>query len=473
MKILLLNPPKYDISKYGRSLLETSAPGVGLGYIAAFLRKNGYQVKLIDMLLDNFEQAREKIKKEKPDVVGITCLSEGRKNAFKLAQVVKTINPKIKVIMGGHHVTAMPEQVLKNFPVDFIVRGEGEITTLELIRALENKSDLKLVEGLVFKEGAKIVVTPPREMIKNLDDLPFPLYDRFDIYSDLENTHANMANLETNGIKLKDRKYAYVTTSRGCPYNCQFCSSTKFWGRRYRLRSPKNIVDEIEMLNKNYGTNYISFVDLAFTISSRNVIETCKEILKRKLNIIWDCTTRVDALNEEMLRWMKKAGCFFISVGVESGSEKIIKNIEKHISLEKVIQAFNLFHKVGILAYPLLMVGNPGETNDTIKETVKLIKIIKPYSVAVSKTMISPDTDLYELAKKKNFIDDNYWLTPLPTPFYTPEVTFKKLLSWELRVNATMMSFFSKIIYYFINYLGYLRNFLFRKNFYYNEHRYY
>ncbi len=473
MKILLLNPPLFDATKYGKPTLLSSAPGVGLGYIAAFLKKNGQEVKLIDMLRYDFEKVKEKIKEEKPDFIGITCLTEGRANAFKLARTIKEINPKIIVVLGGHHVTAMYEQVLKNYPVDFAVIGEGEITMLELIKALESNTGLKQIRGIAFKEGEKIIVTPRREMILGLDDLPFPLYDRFDIYPGLENTHSDMADLETNGIRLKDRKYAYVITSRGCPYNCQFCSSTKFWGHRYRFRSPKNIVDEIEMLNKNYGINYISFGDDAFTISSRNVIKTCKEILKRKLNIIWDCTTRADAVNEEMLRWMKKAGCLFIAVGVESGSPKIIKNINKHLDLQKVIEAFKLFHKVGILAYPLLMVGNPEESNNTVKKTVTLIKNIKPYSVAVSKTMVFPDTNLYYLAKNKKFINDNYWLTPLPAPYYTHEVTLDKLLRWELTVNASLMPFFTKIKCYLYHYLGILRDSFLGKNKHLKEHLYY
>jgi len=226
-----------------------------------------------------------------------------------------------------------------------------------------------------------------------------------------------------------------IITSRGCPYNCQFCSTTLFWGKRWRFRSPKNIVDEIEYYYSNFGFKYFNFADDAFTIIPKRAIEICKEIINRNLEIYFDCTTRADTITDELVKWLKRAGCLFVALGVESGSKKILKTINKKISLSSVINAFKILKKNDLSAYPLLMVGNPGETDETIHKTILLMKIIKPYRVSISKTTIFPGTELYNLARKQNFIDDSYWLTPKPPPLYTYENSFKTMQRWAFEIE--------------------------------------
>ncbi len=447
MKILLFNPPLFDPGKYGKELLLGDAPAVGLGYIGAVLKKEGYDASVHDMYFQSWQEVEATIKKGEPQIVGITCLTEGRQNAFKLARLIKSINSQIKVVLGGHHATYMWEQVLKNYQVDVIVIGEGEITFLELVKALEKGSDLNGVKGIAFRENGRLIKTPRRPEISDLDQVPYPLYRHFDFES-YPNYRLKMA-FEKRAADDMGR-YISIVTSRGCPANCLFCSTSNFWGRKWRPRSAENVLDEIEMLYKDYNARYINFADDAFTVDPERVIAICKGIVKRKLNIVWDCTTRVNFVSGEMLEWMKRSGCFFLSFGIESGCTSILKNINKRITIPQIETAFKLAKKAGLRTVAFIMVGNPGENEASIKETAALLDVIKPWQTGVVVTMVFPGTALYDLAKQRGFIDDDYWLAERPPPYYTADHPIEQLQAWKTRLNFASLQWYKKPKFFYM-----------------------
>ncbi len=432
MKILLLNPPMHygAYNEAGRLYVDKSYPPLGLGYIAAVLEKEGYNVNLLDLVDTAFEDIEIILKSEKPDVVGISCnLTDFRWGAFKLAQIAKRVNPNVVVAMGGSHATHMYKQILENFPVDFIVRFEGELTILELVRALESNSDLRGVKGIAYKSENNVVRNEDRPPIADLDLLPFPAYRFFH----LEKYVHYSSPVRFKGKNVSELASSNMMTSRGCPYNCQYCSIATFW-RKCSFRSVPNVVDEIETLFKEYGITHFNFFDDVFTLDKERVIEICREIIRRKLDICWECVTRVDFVSTSMLEWMKKAGCLSISYGVESGSPTVLLAVNKRQTIAQIVNAFKLTHEAGMKAYILLMIGNPNETDQSINETAELLRLIKPDKIRATITMVYPATELYEKVKRKGLISDDYWLTEKAAPIYTAENDVKQLKKWENKI---------------------------------------
>ncbi len=414
MKILLINPPLPWKS-------STMHP-IGLGYIAAVLENNGYKTRVVDMFDYEWDEVKACLKKESSDIVGISCLTNARTNSLRTAQIAKETNPETRVILGGPHASFMYQQILEHYPVDIIVIGEGEVTALELIQALEDGKSLSTIQGIAYKDNGRVAVTGRRPFIQNLDSLPFPAHQQFDF-----------KRYEKEGLDV-DKQLVDIITSRGCPFKCLFCSSCKFWGKSWRYRSVKNIADELELLEDNYGVDAFNFSDDIFTMRQDNVIALCKEIIERRMGITWFAQSRVNCVSRQMLEWMKKAGCKTIAYGIESGSPKILETIDKEITIEQTVEAFRITKEVGLNADAFFMVGNPGETEETINQTCALIDKIQPHHIVVSVTVIYPESGLYELAKQHNLIDDDYWLGEKPAPAYTVEWPESKLNRWRLKI---------------------------------------
>ena len=415
----------------GRQYLDKSYPPLGLGYLAAILTKYGYAVEVFDFVDTSFVEIEEFLRKKKLQIVGISCnLTDYRWGAFKLAQIVKRIDPRCTVVMGGSHATYLYEQILSNFCVDVVVRYEGEFTFLDLVRAIETGSELEAIKGIAFKTKAGIIKNEDRPPILELDSLPFPAYNLFD--PDKYIHYSSPTKFSRKNVrKLKS---ANMMTSRGCPYWCQYCSITKFWHGKCRLRSAKKVVDELELLRNEHGVVHFNFFDDVFTLNKDRVIEICKEIIGRKLDVCWECVTRVDSVSNEMLKWMRKAGCLSISYGVESGSPTVLKTINKRQTRSQIIKAFNMTHEAGISAYILLMIGNPSETDQSINETIELLRTIKPDKIRTTLAMIYPATDLYELCKERGLISDDYWLSAKAAPVYIAEHSVQQLKKWESKI---------------------------------------
>ncbi len=443
-KIIFINPPQRKVSNDTKSDELEWIP-LGLCYLAAVAEKEGYTAKTLDLARDSLHHVEEVLKIEKPDFLGISCWTDTRMSTIEVARLAKKINPNIKIIIGGSHATFFPEHMFKLAPIDVVVLGEGEETLKELLKAYTNNKSFSKIKGIAYKQKNKIIKTQTRPLITNLDEIPFPIYNGLDIKRYRGDDKFSRAKDAINGMMI---------SSRGCPYQCTFCSTCLYWERKWRARSAKNTVDEMEHIYNKYGINNIRFWDDHFTLNKARAIEICKEIIKRKLHkkITWGTSLRVDCLNEETINWMKKAGCNKLIFGVESGSPTILHNIKKGFTVKNIEDAFDLCHKHKMYANASIMVGNPGENEKTVDETIKVLKKIKPDNPirGGSILIVFPGTEIYTAMKNKGKINDNFWLTDKPMPYYSLDHNFEELIMLSNRLTFGLMSKTERIKYVFV-----------------------
>jgi radical SAM superfamily enzyme YgiQ (UPF0313 family) len=389
IKIALINPPQRT---------DFPQPPLGLAYIAATLEKVGNKVEIIDsaaLKLDADETIKRVIDNGF-EFVGITVMTPTIGSAMEVARKIKEKNKSIFVFMGGAHVTALPEKTLEIFPeIDAIVIGEGEITTPILIKSIEKNKSLKDVLGIAYRKNGKIIVNPPRSVIKNLDELPLPAYHLLPINK--------YRPYPPHGKKLP---YMAIMTSRGCPFRCTFCSKPVH-GKLYRAKSPKAIIDEIKYIKENFKIKEILFYDDSFTLDRNRIIELCDEMIKNNIYIPWSCETRVNLVDKELLSKMKSAGCYIISYGVESGNQEILNTIKKDITIEQIRNAFKLTREAGISIVSYFMLGCPGDTERTMKQTIEFAKELDANFAQFSICTPFPGTEIADLIDKKDEIDWN------------------------------------------------------------------
>ena len=428
MKILLIDPPYERIIGFKSDWFP-----LGISYIASYMIARGHEVGVyhaehstdteytsIVKYSENFskyklviesdnhpiwEEVRKKISSFRPRVVGLSVLSPKAPSAFKIAHICKNIDPSIIVVFGGQHPTIKPEEILFNKNVDLAVRGEGEVTFCELIENLQKtKPNLHAITGLSFRENGKIVHNIDRRLIKNLDDLPLPARHKlFDL-----NTYTP--------VQLN-----MVMTSRGCPYKCAFCASQNIWGDRVRFRSVENVLDEIRELKDTYAVKDIIFIDDSFTINKNYVKELCHKLIEERLNITWNCLTRVNIISDEIIALMKKAGCTKVDVGIESGNERVLKLINKGITLLQIKNAIKILRRNKMLWAGFFMFGFPTETEKEIMDTLDLLKELKPDRATISIFTPYPGTKLYDLAKEKGMV-----LEPIDYVLYSHQNPFSR-----------------------------------------------
>ncbi len=424
MRVLLINPPdENEILSCNPDFINQERghnPPLGILYLAGYLEKfSDFEIQILDCQVEemNYVKLAQTIEKRKPDVIGVTAMTFTLIDVLKVVKVAKQINPQIKIVLGGPHPHIYPEETINLPGVDFVILGEGEVSFLELLNHLNKKEYHRLheVKGLVFKVDGKIINNGFREPLINLDLLPFPArhltpYQKY------------------SSILAKKNPVTTMITSRGCPYQCIFCDRPHL-GKLFRARTAKNVVDEMEECKK-MGINEILVYDDTFTIKKQRVLDVCSEIQKRKLNIVWDIRARVDTVNEEMLKELKKAGCQRIHYGVEAGTEKILKVLNKGITLEQVKKAFKLTKKIGIQTFAYFMIGSPEETKEDILESIDFAKKLKPDFVQITITSAFPATKLYRLALEKKVLADDYMQKFAENPF--PDF---KIKYWEENLN--------------------------------------
>jgi radical SAM superfamily enzyme YgiQ (UPF0313 family) len=385
MKTLLINPDTPRICGIG----GMNVFPLGLGYIAAVL-ENKQDVEVIDVVAENLNEdsLRKRIFEIAPEIVGITANSLSFQRAIDIAQIVKEIDEGVPVVVGGPHPSVLPTYPLSYDCFDISVYGEGEKTAVELWDRIENGESYSDVRGIAFKEKDKVIVTPRREFIESLDELPFPARHLFPMDKYDEETHLPV--LPTYSI----------ISSRGCPYSCTFCSNNVVFGRMYRCRTARSVVDEVEVLVKKYNANGIYFRDDLFTGSKERVIDICSEIMKRSLSIEWECESRVDTVDEEMVEVMKEAGCRLIWFGVESSRQEILDLLNKQITVAQTRQVYSLLGELGVETGASWMIGVPGETVDNMLETIKLASELKAQFSEVNIFKAFPTSSLYEYTKR-------------------------------------------------------------------------
>lgn len=383
VKVALVNPPP----PFG-AFVHYQSPLIGIAYIAAVLEKNGYEVMVIDCppLNMTYEDLKRKIACVEPDIVGITSVTVTFSSAVQAARVIKESYPKALIVMGGPHVTVLDEQILnEHSEVDIVVRGEGEQTLLELAELVSksNLKNLQEVKGITFRKNAQIICTEDRSFIQNLDELPYPAYKYFPL----------------NKYKLFGKLILPIITSRGCSFNCSFCLAPRMAGKRFRARSPKNVGDELEWLKDAHKPDAFTFHDETFTHDKKRVIEICEEIKNRNIGLPWDCSTRVDQISPEILAKMKEANCQLVSFGVESGSQKILNVMKKGTTVEQNERAIKWAKEAGISVTISVIIGYPGETKDTLQQTLDFIRRTKPDDVHMSLATPYPGIELNNLVK--------------------------------------------------------------------------
>jgi len=418
-KVLLITAPW----EFGGQELSRIYP-LGIAYLGAVLEKAGYNAEGINLGDKDWDKVEDGIKllieQENPDVIGISIMSSNRNSAAKLFKIIKEINPKIITIAGGVHTTFMYKQMFENYPdIDIAVLGEGEETILELMNYFNGRksiSKLRKIKGIAFKYNEEIIKTEPRPRMKDLDALPMPKHEYFE-------------------DQIKKYKIVYMQTTRGCPFNCKFCPSSPLWGRMISKRNVKNLFNEMQYLIKRFPyIERISFCDDEFIVDNKRVIELCKLIIKNNIKIRWDCIGRVTSVTDEVIKYMKMAGCTVITFGVESGNQQILNNMNKCQTIPQIINAFDICKRQGLKAEPLLICGFPGETSETINDTIKLLKKIRIIGEP-GLLFLVPGTQIYEIAKEQGVLDDDYWLTDKPIPFYFKEHSELRLLYWNLKIS--------------------------------------
>jgi radical SAM superfamily enzyme YgiQ (UPF0313 family) len=418
MKVTLVNPPYPEVAHQHPPFIPLS-----LCYLGAICEKNGYEVNVIDCQGErlSLQDFRSKLEKTDADIVGITSATLTYKSALKVANIAKEVFPECSTVLGGCHATFWDINALKECPnLDIIVRKEGEITLLELLKRLESRESLESVQGITFRKGNKIIQNEDRPYIQNLDDLPFPAHHL----------------LKLNSYVRVRKLIIPVMTSRGCVYWCDFCTAVRMFGRKYRMRSPKNVVDEMESVYNKYGVEQFTFYDDAFTVDPRRTEEICDEILRRKLDVEWDCETRVDMVNRSLLEKMRKAGCIAVWFGVESGCQMIIDKMHKKFKIEQTRRAFKMAHDVGLMTVASVILGFPGETEETAWETINFVKSLNPVDVGFYIATPYPGTPLYDMVKEKGWLkteDFDKYDTATPV-FETPYLSMEKLK--EIRFKA-------------------------------------
>lgn len=371
-KILLLSPSYIDIYGNFKSAAGRYFP-LGLGYIASYLIHYGnHDVRLYEPEAQklSLSDITDIVNDFKPHIVGITCSTANFAQALQLAKMCRAIS-KAKIVMGGVHVSAIPEFIISENSewIDCVVIGEGEKTMLELADAYQKDAELNNIQGIIYKKDGQINRTACRPYIEDLDSIPFPA--RHLIPQNL--FFPNMHNARYKGCVT-------LLTSRGCPFNCSFCAARIVSGTKYRTHSAEYVLEEMALLKKDYNARQLLITDDTFTIDHERLEKICKGMILKKLNLTWFCFAQVTTVNEKILRLMKKAGCYSIGFGLESSNEEILKRMGKPISPSKAKEAVRTANRLGIKTQAFYIFGSPGETKEQMLDTIK-------YSQEVNATM--------------------------------------------------------------------------------------
>lgn len=382
MNIVLIYP-FFTIDRVHVENIE--APPIGLHYLGALLKELGHEVVLLNWhdVKDKPYLVQEALAVLQPDVIGFSIFHANRWGGIQLAKIFKEHFPQTPIVFGGIGATFLDEHLLKNFPwIDIIVRGEGELTFPALLSRIETQQPYDDLPGLTLRNNDRIQRNDDAAQIDDLDVLPNP---------------------------AKYYTFNHLALSRGCPGSCTFCGSPNFWGARVRFHSAAYFVSQLEMLYEK-GQRFFYISDDTFTLRKKLVLEICDLIVKKKLDISWSAISRVDCIDEEVLLAMRMAGCIQISFGVESGSEHIRKVLNKKFNDEQIRRAFALTTGYGILARAYIIYGCPGESPETVRDTIRLLEDIRPLVTLFYVLAMFPGTYLYDLFKSATGATDDVWL---------------------------------------------------------------
>jgi anaerobic magnesium-protoporphyrin IX monomethyl ester cyclase len=376
-EVTLINPSQYT---------AYPQPPVGLSLIAAILEKEGYRVNLVDANAQKLQPEKVASLAAGADIVGLTAMTPTISPVIDIARHLKQTNPSQTIILGGAHATLLPHETMEaSSDIDIIVRGEGDETIVELLRAISENQSLDTVSGINYRQGDNIIDTPDRTSPVDMDALPFPAYHLL--------SWKKYKPHPPHGLSMP---FAAMVTSRGCPYHCAYCSKPVF-GSKFRAQKPDRVIDEILFLKQRYGVKEIAFYDDSFTLNKDRVLAFTEKIIRTGIKFSWTCETRVNLIDKELLRNMKRAGCYAIAYGIETGSSDILKVLQKETTLEQAEKAVKITKEAGIQVIGYFMLGSPGETPEDIRRTIDFSKKLQVDFAQFAVTTPFPGTALYDI----------------------------------------------------------------------------
>lgn len=431
-RIVLVNPPISLEERYGRfSGAGNSMPSLGLLSLAAVVRSQGFDVHVIEASArrGGLDETVRRIQRLSPDVVGITATTLSMGRAATLAEQIKAADPQVQIILGGAHVTAVPRETLTRFPqFDLAVLGEGEQTLLDVLEA--DGEGLQKILGLGLRCNGEVVITSPRPFIRELDRLPFPAWDLLENFP---------RAYDPPPFRVHRLPAASIVTSRGCPNRCTFCDRSVF-GRVFRAYSAEVVLAMVEELQTRYGVRELLIEDDTFVMDRTRVLRICEGLLCRNQRVSWSCLGRVDRMDRELLRIMKRAGCWQIGYGIESGDQSILDQAQKGIRLEQARQAVAWTRQVGIRSKGFFILGFPGETRETLQRTLQFALEIGLDDLTVSFMTPFPGSALHALARTYGRMEEDWDRMNLLNVVFVPKELSKQDL--EQAQKKLMRSFY-------------------------------
>ncbi len=396
MDILLINPPWQTKDGNIWHGVRSTSPPLGLLYVAAYAEQGGRSIHVMDVNAERlaFEDIEAFVRTHQPRWVGLTAVTAQITSTYRIAGIVKRVSPDSTVVVGGVHAAAMPDEVLSNETIDFVIRGEGEKPFFALVEGESPES----IDGLSYRNDnplQPIAHNAMGEPIDNLDSLPHPAYHliRFDLYKPAVGAYRRLPA-------------ANMTMTRGCPGKCTFCNSAE---TALRTRSAKHIVDEIQLLQARYGIREVSFYDDTFTIFKQNVAQLCDLIVERGIDITWSCFARTDCVSPSLLTKMRNAGCHQILFGIESADPEILETIRKPIDIDLTRKAVRMVQDAGIAVRAAFMFGNPKETVQSLRRTIDFAKELNPDIAVFNITTPYPGTQMFEWARQNGYLRTLDW----------------------------------------------------------------
>ena len=406
---------------------QFNMPSLGLLSIAAYVENQGHNINVIDNSVKelNQEELVKCILKTEPELVGFGTTFATYPEVRISSDLIKKENKDIVTVAGGPQATIYPDRIASHPSIDFVIRNEGEITFSELVEKLGNGGNVYEIKGLSFKKGNGVVHNEQQPFIKDLDGLPFPARHLIDI-----------SKYKRRSMYFDVYPLDYIITSRGCPFHCRFCSSSRhiFCGS-YNFRSAKNVVDEIELLINEYGTKALCFKEDIFTANKKRVFEICDELKKRKIELSWQCESRVDTISKDLLKKMKSAGCKAIWFGCESGSQKVLDYIGKDITISQIENAFKWCKEFDISTGAAFVVGFPTETVEDVYKTIELAKRIRSNYTWSRVLCTQPRSEIYdEIIEKKYYRAEYEWEGVVAVE--TPDLSLEKIVELDNKMGA-------------------------------------
>ncbi len=387
---------------------------MGIAYLAAVAEESGHQVDVVDAEASQlgFDDIRDRIRSFQPNVIGMQTFCANLKRCYTIADIAKSIDPSIRVVLGGVQATLFVKAQFEQSSIDFVVVGEGEYTLRELLTVIDSPDAYPGVTGLAYREaGGRVLINPTRPLIRNLDELPFPALHLFP----MERYHSSS--------QLRGSRTLHILTSRGCPYQCSYCSGDLIFGRTFRFRSASKVINDIRRLVSEFGADSIQFYDESFTVNRKRVFELCDALDASGLNLPWACFTRVDLVDREILTRMRDSGCYQIFFGVETGVPRLLEIIRKGTTLDQARTAFKLTRELGIETVASFMLTLPTETIEETWESIRFGIDLDPDYIYWLTFVPYPGNDLAEMAKQTGSIinDDPTTYNVFNEIVYVPE----------------------------------------------------